>query len=101
MGKNKDPDAISSTPFKLYADQYPDLIGKPGPKPDFDGPYVVTAAKADRKIKDAGFYHFGSFDTLDEAEKFVSKVVDNPEWELGEIPVLNKPEVFGTGNERM
>lgn len=66
-----------------------------------DGPWVVTAARTNRAIKDAGFHVFGSFATEREYEDFVGKVTDNPDWELGEIPVLNSPEVFGTGEERL
>ncbi|HWI68643.1 MAG TPA: hypothetical protein VNS88_09710 [Nitrospiraceae bacterium] len=67
----------------------------------FDGPYIVMAAKVGRDAKDAGYHAFGLFVTEDEAAAFVDKVTASPDWEVGEIPVLNKPEVFGTGDERL
>jgi len=68
---------------------------------DIYGPYVVTAYKADRQIKDAGLYIFGPFDNEDSAQIFAENLTQKPEWELSEVPVLNKPEVFGTGEERL
>jgi len=68
---------------------------------DIYGPYVVTAYKVDRQIKDAGLHHFGPFESEDEAQTFADTVASHPEWELSEVPVLNKPEVFGTGEERL
>lgn len=100
---------LEPTRRPTYADVYPELVGKPDPKPapleELYGPYIVTAARADRpkEVAEAGggIYPFGPFATETEAQLFAGKVLDNPFWELLEIPVLNKPEVFGTGDERL
>ena len=68
---------------------------------DIYGPYVVTAYKARRPIKNAGLHVFGPFSSEDEAHHFSNYVDAHPEWELSELPVLNKPDVFGTGEERL
>ena len=67
---------------------------------DMFGPYVVTAYKANRKVKDAGLHVFGPFRYESEAQEFADKVTADPNWELSELPVINDPDVFGTGNER-
>ena len=96
-----------------YTDVYPSLFrsqppvstSKPAPLEELYGPYIVTAAKADRapEIKEigGGVYPFGPFATQTEADEFADRVKADPDWELLEIPVLNKPEVFGTGDERL
>lgn len=63
--------------------------------------YVVTAYKADRRIKNAGLHIFGPFGNEEAAQKFADKVAENPDWQLEEIPVLNIPASFGTGEERL
>jgi len=68
---------------------------------DIFGPYVVTAYKVDRQLKNAGLHIFGPFESEDEAQIFADSVASDPDWELSEVPVLNKPEVFGTGEERL
>jgi hypothetical protein len=68
---------------------------------DLFGPYVVTAYKADRRIKNAGLHVFGPFDNEESAQTFADSVASDPEWELSEVPILNKPEIFGTGEERL
>jgi hypothetical protein len=68
---------------------------------DIFGPYVVTAYKVDRQLKNAGLHVFGPFPNQESAEAFSDKVDADPRWELEEIPILNKPEVFGTGEERL
>jgi hypothetical protein len=68
---------------------------------DLSGPYVVTAYKANRRIKNAGLHIFGPFDNEEEAQAFADRVSADTKWELDEIPVLNKPETFGTGEERL
>ena len=66
---------------------------------DFYGPYVVTAYKANQQAEE--LYVFGPFNTEKEAQAFFVKVQSHPGWEPEEVPVLNKPEVFDTGNERL
>jgi hypothetical protein len=66
-----------------------------------DGPYVVTAYKRNRRIKNAGLHLFGPFITEEDAQKFADKVAQHPDWQLEEIPVLNLPSSFGTGDERL
>lgn len=73
----------------------------PDPLSRIYGPWVVTAYKANRQVKDAGLHIFGPFATEEEFDAFTAKVEADPEWELSEVPVLNKPEVFGTGDERL
>jgi hypothetical protein len=68
---------------------------------DIFGQYVVTAYKVDRQIKDAGLHVFGPFNGPDSAQTFADTVASDPEWELSEVPVLNNPETFGTGEERL
>jgi hypothetical protein len=68
---------------------------------DMYGPYVVTAYKVNRQIKDAGLHVFGPFDSEESAQTFSDSVASDPDWELSEVPILNKPETFGTGEERL
>jgi len=68
---------------------------------DIFGQYVVTAYKVDRQLKNAGLHVFGPFNGPDSAQTFADSVASHPEWELSEVPVLNKPETFGTGEERL
>jgi len=62
--------------------------------------YVVTAYKADRPLKNAGLYVFGPF-SEGEAQAFSDSVASNPNWELSEVPFLNNPDSFDTGEERL
>lgn len=63
--------------------------------------YVVTSYRVNRIIKEVGLHVFGPFASEREAQAFADKVDANPKWELSEVPTLNKPEVFGTGEERL
>jgi len=91
--------------YDQFRRQFPDLLRKPAPLEQLYGPYIVTATKADRseeiKQEGGGIYAFGPFATETEAQQFYSKVIAHPDWVAEEVPFLNKPEVFGTGDERL
>jgi hypothetical protein len=82
-------------------DQFPHLIGTMATKDDILAQLVVTAYKSNRTLKNAGLHVFGPFGSEEEAQRFFTKVINHPDWEPGEVPALNPPEVFGTGNERL
>jgi hypothetical protein len=111
--KNPPGDALKAEPFVTGRNlhftvpsgglmkQFPDLIGAMQTRGEVLTQYVVTAYKKEKGLENEGLHVFGRFNSEEEAQHFYTKVIEHPDWEPGEVPVLNNPEVFGTGDERL